>query len=225
MEDSRVKQISNFTSGLVDIQIARHPLRSQVVIIFNETVYDIYKDATTEEVSRVNKYAIVERDKDRFYIQDWLGEEFLDDDLDKVPWLLTFTTTSLVRIPKHDDVIVIEGVKFTVARVKPINSRIKSVITVLVYPERTDSGNELIVHSVNVTKGGEAVSAYANIGEDLILEMIYGGVPIEYSIDKEDPSTGEWLEFNYKVKFNPSVNEPYFLFIRDTESTLKIAIP
>jgi len=196
--DSRVKQINKFISGIVDRQIVLHPLRSNIIIIFNETVYDIYRDATSVEADRVNKLAIVEKDKDIFYIQEWLDEpEFLDAE-GLSPWVITMSLKGLPRVPKQDDHIVIDGRKHTVHRVKPINKRIESVISVLTYPERENEIDLLELFKVILYSDKVKVeNINHHYDEDVILEFVYGGKPTHYKV-----GTGSWVPFNYRIKVN-----------------------
>lgn len=216
MEDSRVNQVNKFTCGLADIQIGRHPLRQNVVLIFNSTDYDIYRDATTVEETRINKLCIVERDKDLFYIQELLGDDFLVDDNEMLPWIITMTITDLPRILKQDDVIIIDDLKFTVSRVKPINQRLNSVLTVLAYPERTDTEDTLDIIDVIVTVDGlEVESLYEFVGEEVLLEVVYGGKPLFRSFDGTT-----WEPFEYKFKYTPLSIVPVTLSIKDITETV-----
>lgn len=197
MEDLRVKQVNKFTSKIVDKQISRHPLKSLVILIYNETEYDIYRDATPVESERINKLAIVEKDKDFFYVQEWIGDEvvFLDDE-EKSPWLITMTITGLPRVPKQDDCLIIEGRKHTITKVKPINKSIQSVITILTYPERTDEIDEFSIKGVKLYSNHTLITTPENhLDEEVILEFKYGGTPTHYKVNTED-----WKPFYYKFK-------------------------
>lgn len=224
MVDLRVKQISNFTSSIVDLQISRHPLRSRVVVVFNTTNYDIYKDATNVESSRVNKWAIVEKEKDLHYIQQLLDDDFLIDDDAQLPWMITMTLSGLPRLPKQDDVIIIDGLKFTVARVMPIHKRIKSVLTAFVYPERSEVVDPSKLVSVKLFKDGDSITSYKDyIGEELVLEIIYGGTPEWVSLDGIN-----WEPFETRIVFTPEEeDENIILYVKESISSevLSVVLP
>lgn len=224
MIDPRISNIDRFTSGMADIQITRHPLRSLVIVVFNDTTYDVYKDGTTVETERINKLAIVERDKDLMYVQELLGDEFLIDEDERNPWIVTMTTTGLTRTLKGDDVLIIDGNVFTVSKLKPINKRIQSVITLLVYPENTNFTDAFKLDSLIITKDEVIVeSLYINLNEVHVIEIVYGGLPLFYSsnYDVEDLESVVWTAFVYKFLITPISEDPINLAIRSADLTIE----
>lgn len=222
MEDSRTNQVNKFTAKIVDKQISRHPLRDNVIIVYNETDYDIYRDATSVETGRTNKLAIVEKDKDRFYVQEWEGDEpeFLEED-DRSPWMITMTMTGLERTPKQDDFIIIEGRKHTISRVKPIHIKVKSVITVLSYPEKNDEEDAFKLFKVLAYSNYKLITDLKNhYGEEVVFEVVYGGIPTFYKLDE-----GDWIPFKYKFKAILNYASKVQLKSGDVESEVYYLIP
>lgn len=140
--DRRNRVLNNWAAGIMDIWLSRTQLTSKVTLIFTKIVRDHYQDATHEECCRVEKLAAVKKNTDMNYVQELLGDILLEDNLEQIPWVVSLTMTGLPRIPKMDDHIIIDGVKYTISMVIPKNRHIKSLLSLLVYPERVLSSTK-----------------------------------------------------------------------------------
>lgn len=132
-----------FVSGMLDIQFERYPFSQKVDIVFNDVERDHYQDPILVESSRVNKWAIVRKNPDMNFVQQF-GDELLED-YQKEPWAVGFTVTDLPRNPRQDDNIIIGGERFIVSVVKPLNRSVDKVLWALVYPERNDEDDPVKV--------------------------------------------------------------------------------
>ena len=159
--------LNYFASSMVDLQLDRNPLAQEVIVIFNSVTRDHYQDSVVVEECRIKKMAIVKKDPDMSYVQQ-LGDILLEDD-EHVPWIVSLTTTGLLRIPKQDDQILIDGTRYYVSYVKPANRSVDSIINLSIYPDRYDE-DKLQVYSLSVL-------------EDGCIDILYGGQPIEMSFD------------------------------------------
>lgn len=166
----RINRIDKYACGMLDLQMARHPLSCEVIVIFNDVMRDHYQDAVGVESSRVKKIALVRKNTDMNYVQE-IGDVLLEDNLQELPWIVSMTKTGLPRIPKMDDQIAIDGIKYTISMVKPVNRNIPSIVELLIYPERTSQEEYLDIISVTV--------------RDRCIDIMYQGKPLEYSYDGE----------------------------------------
>ena len=199
--DRRLRNLNNFTAGMLDINLSRNPLAEEAMFIFNTVTRDHYQDAVIVEEFRYKKVVLVKKDVDLHYLQEW-GENLVED-VDSLPWVISFTSTGLPRIPRMDDQIVVGGRKYTISLVKPTNRQIESVLLAMVYPERSEPFEELSIVQI---------SRYLVEGNE-ILDILYTGVPTEYSVNGK-----AWKPFTSYV---PSVPVQEVITIDGEESSDK----
>lgn len=144
--DKRNRILNKWAAGMMDIWLSRTQLTSKVTLIFNEITRDIYQDAKHTESVRIAKLAAVKKNVDMNYVQELFGEILLEDNLDLIPWVVSLTMTDLPRVPKMDDMIIIDDVLYTISMVAPKNRYLKSLLSLLIYPERVKT-------QLNPTKG------------------------------------------------------------------------
>lgn len=161
--------LNNFAAGMADIQMDRNPLAEEVIVIFNTVQRDHYQDSITTEEGRLKKMAVVSKNVDMSYVQQ-LGDVLLEDD-EHSPWVISMTVTGMFRLPKTDDQILIEGLRYYVSYVKPSNRSIDSIINISVYPDRSDI-DELKVFSLSRASDG-------------CVDILYGGKPVEMAFTLE----------------------------------------
>lgn len=222
-EPSRLNtnQINRVTSGLIDIQISRHPLSYEITIIFNKVEVDIYHDTTSFEEYRINKLAVVRTDRDAEYIQQLFPDDILVDDEDhRVPYVVTMTLTGLKRKPKVGDYIIYKDTQFTVSKVKPLNEKVDEVLTLLMYPSRDETYSapidlkllDVFLYDLNLNP---IESLQGHVGEDLIADVVYDGDPRRYSFDGEN-----WTELTMnRIKFN-AYSPDMVLYIQDADENV-----
>lgn len=161
--------LNKYILGMADLQIVRNPLSSEAVLILNETRRDIYQDAIALEVDRVKKHVVIKKNLDMSYVQE-LGDVLLEDS-DQIPWLVSMTISDLPRIPRMDDQLLVEGIKYTISFVRPLNRSLSSVVILLIYPERAAEEDPLKVYRVEELTGG--------------ISITYGGNPKELAFTRE----------------------------------------
>lgn len=162
--------IDNYAAKMADLQLSRNPLSVECMLVFNDVTRDIYQDAVVTEVARIKKRCLVKKSEDMHYVQE--QELELLEDYDANPWIVSITTSNLPRIPKMDDQVVIEGIKYTISQVKPINRSVQSIILMSVYPERSASVDNLYIYSLDKV-------------HDDVYSIVYGGNPTHYSFSKD----------------------------------------
>lgn len=138
--DERRKRVNRFMVGMADIQLAHNALASDVIIIYNELSVDHYQDSLIAEVERCKKLAIFRKSEDMNYLpqDDYASEELVEDaDGNNIPYEVLLTETGLPRMPRKDDMVLIDGVLYSVHHVKPFNRDYKGLWQLIVYPERT----------------------------------------------------------------------------------------
>lgn len=140
--DNRNAILNRYAAGMADIWLSRTQLTSKVILIFNEVTRDHYQDAIHTETQRVMKLAAVKKNADMNYVQELFGEILLEDNLEQLPWVVSLTMTCLPRVPKMDDQIIINGLKYTISMVSPKNRNLTSLLSLLIYPERAERALE-----------------------------------------------------------------------------------
>ena len=172
------KYLDSFYQGMMDIQMSRNPLAEECIVIFNSKRYDHYQDSLLEEESRVKKLSLVTKNLDMNYVQqsDFLTDDMvgLFEDQDNLPWRISMTITNLDRIPTQSDQVMLDGLLYQVAAVRPVNRSIESAIHLYVHPDRTEV-DPLKVYSIK------------DLG-DGYMDILYGGAPISYSLDSKSIS-------------------------------------
>ena len=134
--DERRKIVNRLAVGMADIQLAYNALASEVIIIFNELSVDHYQDSLIAEVERFKKLAIFRKVKDMNYVPE--GEDIeLVEEGDNLPFEVLLTETGLPRMPRKDDMVLADGVLYSVHHVKPMNRDYKGLLQLIVYTERT----------------------------------------------------------------------------------------
>lgn len=216
-----VNQINRMTSGLLDIQISRHPLSYEITIIFNRVDVDIYHDITSHEEYRINKLAVVRTDRDAEYVQQLFPDELLiDDEEHRVPYVVTMTLTGLRRKPKAGDEVIYKDTQFTISLVKPLNEKVDSVLTFLMYPSRDEAFTvptdlKLLDVLLYDTDLNPIETLKGNVGRELIADVVYDGDPRRYSFDGEN-----WLDLTMnRIKFTVLLEE-MTLYIQDAEDNV-----
>lgn len=187
--------LNYFASSMVDLQLDRNPLSQEVILIFNKVQRDHYQDSIVTEEGRVKKRAIVKKDLDMSYVQQ-LGDVLLEDDDDHIPWIVSMSMTNLIRIPRTDDQILIDGVRYYVSYVKPVNRSIDSIVNISIYPDRNDE-DKLAIYSLQKLNDG-------------FVDILYGGNPKQIAFDSRaisDPDVR--LEFESIVKFPSEYGRVY----------------
>lgn len=199
MQSERLSQLDRYAARIADIQLERNPLASEVMLIFNLKVRDQYQDTIVSEDLRIKKRAMVSKNVDMNYVQQFDEAILLEDDTDKIPWIVSMTTTQCPRIPSMDDNIIIEGIKYSISMVKPANRNINSLILLLIYPERSfsDDGDVRVLSHKILYKGSSTWDLQLLKNESLILDLIYGGDPKFYSFDSVN-----WYEFESQIVLN-----------------------
>ena len=195
---------------MADITISRSQSSREVIFIFNEVERDHYQDATIKEVGRFKKQVLVKKNTDMNFVQFFDVPEFLEDS-DKIPWVVNFTETDLPRAPRADDQILLEGVKYTISMVSPVNREIPSILSALVYPERSEFNDRLYLYKVNVLYNYKPIDSFNNelFNKPILLDIYYGGCPLELSFDGN-------TFYPFKSKILISVDEEFNISVIST---------
>ena len=188
---------------MLDIGMSRNPLAQEVTLIFNNVIRDHYRDVIGSEVSRYAKLALVKKDTDLNYVQE-LGD-ILVEDVDAIPWTVSMTMTGLPRIPKMDDQLIIDRMKYTVSAVKPVNRGVESVVLLYIYPERTDP-MELSIESLELIDMGTVSK----------IHIVYSGYPTQFSYDGVN-----WYPFSTYIDLTGNVYKTEFV----SETELAVEVP
>lgn len=212
--NARTNYLNMFTQGMADIKISRHPLRKEIFLLSNDREYDMYQDTTTTNTGRIKKMAIVQLNKDMSYVQE-MFDDLLDDASDKLPYNVILTMTGLSRVVTQKDNMIIDGTKYAVAKVKPINRNLSSVIECTVYPERTDFEDPFTIISITPRLRLEEIVIADHIGEEIVLDILYGGSPTALSFDGTT-----WQDFTSYVKYTVSTL-PFTVYLKDATDTIK----
>lgn len=194
--DARKQHMNKYASGMAEIVLSRTMLSREVLVVFNTITRDHYQDATITETGRYKKLAMIKKTMDMQYVQELLGPELLEDNLDQIPWVVNMTTENLPRVPRMDDQVIIEGIRYTISVVKPMNRDLESLISLFIYPERVVGEDPLAIKSVTYSVNGQTVASLASyVGSTAILDILYGGYPLYMSFDGTT-----WVDFVSKVK-------------------------
>lgn len=189
----RPNQMNRFAGKMGDISISRHPLRKYIFVVQRDKDVDQYLDVRTSEYRRVLKQAIVKKNVDMEYVMESF-EDLVDDELN-TPWVITMTSDGLERNIQHEDLIVVDGRRYVVASVRPMNRDIDALVSCAVYPDRDKGMDDLACYGVVFRDGLEQISLEEAQGGFHCMDVIYGGVPVEYSFDNDN-----WGEFRVKNK-------------------------
>lgn len=197
--DERHRALENMAVGMADIQLAHNPVASETIVIFNDLSVDHYQDSRIAEICRVKKLAVFNKVDDMNYVPDSdMGE--LQFDNDSIPFRVLMTITGLPRLPRRDDMLLNEGDLYTIHHVKPMNRDINGLLELIVYPERTTFVDPLHIHKHTFLDGVSLQPINddlgSHIGEEVVLDMVYGGNPQQYSFDGEN-----WRPFKSRVRF------------------------
>lgn len=135
-KDPRLKTVNKFMTGMTDIKIKRHPLRTEVDISLCRVERDNYGDTESFVESKYKKLVILKKNVDLTYINNDIG--VLVDDGETLPWVMVLTLTGLPRTLRHGDFITTEGQDYKISCVKPVNRENPDIIMCLVHPSRDD---------------------------------------------------------------------------------------
>lgn len=166
--------LSKYYAGMTDLNFSHNPLSQECIFIVNDIEYDQYQDAVKVERCRVKKRCLVKKNPDMYYVQEFNDE--LIEDTDEIPWIVSITITDLKEKPKASDQILINGLKYTISKVKPINRNVEAVFNCLVYPERYEE-DDLALYEVTYCNG--------------VLSFVWGGNPTEIALDEDAVSIKE----------------------------------
>lgn len=197
MDDLRVTHLNDFAMQMSETKIIWHPLRTEVIVSLSSKTYDQYQDAVTVETQRIKKFCILRKNPDIDFVQT-IGGEFDvladEDNVDnvKLPWVVVLTMLNLPRLIVSDDYMIIDGYKYAVSVVKPVNRFRQSVLDCLIYPERTNIVDALKVYSITYSVNGVVITDSVNnyIGQTVLFDVLCGGKPTFYSFDG-----ATWLPF------------------------------
>lgn len=143
----RLPYLNNFAQYMLDLQITRNPLHKECYVVFCDVTRDHYQDAIITEVGRIMKYCMVYKQTDMNYVQEDVYSpqrnqtltEMLFEDTDN-PWIVSLTITGFYeqfgRIPRMDDQIVIDGIRYAISEVRPCNRNLDHILLLKIYPER-----------------------------------------------------------------------------------------
>lgn len=134
--DTRMDSITRFMTGMTDIKVHRHPLKSLVILTFCDVKRDIYGDSFSE-VSVEGSYQkeiILQKNPNLDYINSTIGE--LLDDGDQLPWIMILTLTGLPRTLRHGDFMTVDGKAYKVSGVQPCNRENPNIIQAYCHPSR-----------------------------------------------------------------------------------------
>lgn len=217
--DYRRDILSNMAVGMADIQLSHNALATEIIVIYNDISVDHYQDSRIAEVDRVKKLAVFRKSQDMTFVPDD-SEELLEDSEKSIPYQVLTTITGLPRMPRRDDMLLNEGVLYTIHHVKPMNRDIDGLIELIVYPERTTFIDPLNIYKLTLLDGNtlqpiKNLTEYEGTDEesdeeseepvvmkDIVLDIVWGGNPTEYSFDNQN-----WLPFQSRIRFNLSEKE------------------
>lgn len=180
--------LDHYAATMADLQLSRNPLSEECILIFNTVTRDHYQDAVVTETVRVKKRCLIKKNLNMHYVQEE-GYELLED-TQELPWIISVTMTGLPRVPQMDDQVMVDGIKYTVAEVRPANRSIRSIVLLSVYPERAAIEDQLAIYSVT------------HYHTDVV-SIVYGGKPTAMSFSEE--SLGDKTK---RVKFRSFVHAP-----------------
>lgn len=148
--DERRKILNTFAIGMADVQLAYNALASEVIVIFNELSIDHYQDSLIAEAGRFKKLAIFRKAKDMNYVPENEMDVELVEEGDNLPYEVLLTQTGLPRMPRKDDMVLADGMLYSVHHVKPMNRDYKRLLQLIVYPERTTFIDTLHIYKSTV---------------------------------------------------------------------------
>lgn len=150
--DERRKTVNRFLVGMADIQLAHNALASEIILIYNELSIDHYQDSHIAEVERCKKLAIFRKSKDMDFVpqDDYSTGELVEDSDNNIPYEVLLTETGLPRMPRKDDMVLIDGVLYSIHHVKPVNRDYKGLWQLIVYPERTTFIDTLHIYKITL---------------------------------------------------------------------------
>jgi len=190
---------------MADLNMARNPLSQEVFLILNEVHRDHYQDAIVTQEARIKKRAIVKKSEDMNYVQ--MDIEPLLEDTEN-PWIISVTRTDLPRQPRMDDQISIDGIKYSIAMVKPANRDIDAMLLLFVYPERDPQPEDLsILDIVPIYKKSDATKLTG-------YSLIYEGLPIQYAFGYEDTPWNSLTWRSFKSSFFKDPSPATFLYLK-----------
>lgn len=193
--DERRKTVNRFMVGMADIQLAHNALASEIILIYNELSVDHYQDSLIAEVERCKKLAIFRKKDDMNFVpqEDFNYKEELVEDTDNIPYEVLLTATGLPRMPRKDDMVLNDGVLYSVHHVKPINRDYKGLWQLIVYPERTTFIDTLHIYKALLLNPKNLfpindIMEYLNEEEEVIEQPIGLGMGLGATLGSTDGS-------------------------------------
>ena len=190
-----------YTRKMFDIQTMHNPLATDIMLIFCETQLDHYQEGVSVETSRQMKRVIVRKDRDMNYVQ-FVDDLRLLEDIEALPFTVTMSITDLVRVPRTNDRVNIDGRIYTVSMVKPINRNTESVVILLVYPERDivddtniDDVSKWNVCCYTIDGTSKTLVTTPTVGNNYCIEIGWVGYPTEMSWNGTD-----WFPFRPRLR-------------------------
>lgn len=206
----RKKILNQYAQRMADITISRNPLRKSIFVEYRDKDYDQYLDVRARQNARYWKQAIVKKNPDLSYVAETF--DTLIDDTDTLPWIVTITQTGLPHNPQHEDLIIIDGQRYVIAQVKPVNRDLEVLISCLVYPDRDEVEDRIAVYKVTFRKDLTPLSLEEARGSFCCMDIIYGGNPLEMSFDEKT-----WLDFGRQT-IQSIPEDAEILYIKDSEN-------
>lgn len=123
-------------TGMTEIKIHRHPLKSVVLICLCKVTRDHYGDTSSVVEQTVTKEVILQKNPDLMYINATIGE--LLDDGDELPWIMILTLKDLPRTLRLGDYVRLDDLIYKVSGVRPVNRENPNVIQCFLHPKRED---------------------------------------------------------------------------------------
>lgn len=193
--DYRRDILSNMAVGMADIQLSHNALATEVIIIYNDISVDHYQDSRIAEIDRIKKLAIFRKSQDMTFVPDE-SEELLEDSEKSIPYKVLTTVTRLPRLPRRDDMLLSEGVLYTVHHVKPMNRDIDGLIQLIVYPERTTFIDPLNIYKLTLLDADtlrpiENLTEYEQVNNNSEEEVTESEVGDESNDEPSEEPSGE----------------------------------
>lgn len=135
---SRIEHLNEFRTGMADRALALNALSQLVQVKLMEKSVDIYGDTEVKLEAEVTKRVVVTKNPEMSYVANQF-DLLVEDDEDRIPWLVKLTQSGLPRLIRHDDRMIIGGIEYSVSAVSPINRLNDGLLKVLIYPERSSN--------------------------------------------------------------------------------------
>lgn len=131
----RLDHLNDFRQKMADIQLEFNPLSQVALVQLVKKDTDIYGDTQNQLEQELTKRVHVKKNPSLIYLQDEF--DFLVEDSESTPVVITMTTTGLPRLVNHDDRVIIGNIVYTISTARPANRLSDTIIKLTAYPERT----------------------------------------------------------------------------------------